>query len=74
MGDQHSDDDAKHLLEVTGGAGEPKIVHCPRRAGDVPLHECLGCKRYSSLTLDPNGKHVFIDCGWEGPDDVANRA
>jgi hypothetical protein len=53
-------------LEVTG-RGEDRTVHCPRQDCDTPLHTCLGCPRYESLAMDPAGKHVYIDCHWEGP-------
>lgn len=57
-------------LEVQG-EGEALAVHCPRRDRDMPLHECFGCKRYLSLALDPPGKHVYLDCAWDGPGDPA---
>lgn len=57
-------------LEIEGAGQEPHTVHCPRRERDMPLRECLGCKRYHSLAIDPNGKHVYLDCDWVGADDV----
>jgi hypothetical protein len=60
----------KHgYLEIYGQGDEPHEVPCPRR-GPMPLHECLGCKRYHSLVLGPEGKHVYLDCDWVGADDV----
>lgn len=57
-------------LEVVGDTGEPRLVHCPRRDQDMPLQHCLGCQRYSSLALDPSGKHVYLDCDWTGAEQV----
>jgi hypothetical protein len=57
-------------LEIVGEAEEPHLVHCPRKERDMPLKECLGCKRYHSLAIDPTGKHVYLDCDWVGADDV----
>lgn len=69
MSDESNRD--KHgYLEIVGEGVEPHTIHCPRRERDMPLHECLGCKRYHSLALDPSGKHVYLDCDWVGADDV----
>jgi len=68
MSEENTAKPRDHWLEVEGD-GADKSVYCPRRDRDMPLHECLGCKRYSSLALDPTGKHVYIDCDWEGPGD-----
>jgi hypothetical protein len=54
-------------LEIEGGEGEAKTVHCPRYDRDMPLAGCLACKRFASLCLDPAGKHVYIDCDWSAP-------
>ena len=73
MGDEHERGVPERWLEVTGGEGQDKTVHCPRRDRDMPLHSCLGCKRYSSLAIDPAGEHVYIDCQWDGPGDPRRR-
>jgi hypothetical protein len=52
------------------GAGEARAVHCPCRDRDMPLQQCLGCARYESLAIDPAGKHVYVDCEWDGPGDL----
>ncbi len=57
-------------LEVVGEGAEPHTVSCPRKERDMPLRECLACKRYHSLALSPDGKHVYLDCDWVGADDV----
>lgn len=61
-------------LEIEGEGREPHTVHCPRKDRDLPLRECLGCKRYHTLTLDPSGKHVYLDCDWVGADEVREGA
>jgi len=67
-------DETKHdrtvWLEVVGDGEAPHVVHCPRKERDVPLSECLGCKRYRSLALVPAGNHVYLDCDWVGADEV----
>lgn len=62
MGDEHALD---HWLEVEGAGGD-RTVHCPRCDRDRPLHDCLECRRYQTLALDPSGKHVYVDCDWGG--------
>ena len=66
MGDDQDKAVPQRWLEVVG-EGEDKSIYCPRRDRDMPLQECLGCHRYSSLAIDPAGKHVYLDCEWEGP-------
>lgn len=73
MGDNHAEHTPHRWLEVTGTQEEGKTVHCPRRGQDMPLHECLGCKRYTSLALDPTGKHVLLDCTWDAPPDAPDQ-
>ena len=69
MSDENGGHTPDRWLEVTGEEGKPKAIHCPRRGRDMPLHECLGCARYDSLAIDPAGKHVYIDCAWDGTAD-----
>ncbi len=68
MGDEHTVGSREHWLEVVGDGGN-KTVYCPHDDRDMPLSECLRCKRYESLALDPAGNHVYIDCQWDGPGD-----
>jgi len=50
-------------LEVEGPQGtEHKHVHCPVQSCQVPIHECMGCKRFETMALDPSGKHVYVVC------------
>jgi hypothetical protein len=67
MGDEQHKGVPQRWLEVTGSEGQDKTIYCPRRAHDMSLHQCLSCPRYGSLAIDPTGKHVYIDCDWEGP-------
>jgi hypothetical protein len=60
-------------IEVTG-EGQDKHVYCPCRDRDLPLHQCFSCQRYASLAIDSSGKHVYLDCAWEGPGDPPPRA
>lgn len=71
MGD--GDRERHGWLEIAGQGSEEHTVPCPRK-GDQPLAECLKCKRYHSLALDPAGKHVYLDCDWTGADDVRSGA
>ncbi len=57
------------MLEVVGEPGH-HTVHCPRKDRDLPLSECLKCKRYHTLALDPSGKQMYLDCDWTGADEV----
>lgn len=57
------------MLEIEGQPGK-HTVHCPRKERDLPLHECLSCKRYHTLALDPSGEKMYLDCDWVGADEV----
>jgi hypothetical protein len=49
-------------LEIEGGNGTPLRVHCPRADVTKNLQECLACKRYTTLAIHPNGKHIYVTC------------
>jgi hypothetical protein len=60
-----SDDrNCEHWVEIEYGE-----VECPRKHRTATLHECMGCPRFESLAMDPAGKHVYVDCKWDGPED-----
>jgi hypothetical protein len=58
-------------LEVEGETGKPHTVYCPRQEKDTPLIQCLMCKRYRSLAIDPSGQTIYLDCNHSGPDEPA---
>jgi hypothetical protein len=41
--------------------GSQHVEDCPRR-GEVPLRECLGCKRCEGLAMSPDGKRIYAVC------------
>lgn len=72
MDEDHAGHAPVRWLEIEGGAGEPRTVSCPRQGRVMPLRECLGCKQYRSLAIDPAGAHVYIDCTWGKPEPDAD--
>ncbi|MGK4006477.1 hypothetical protein WMF31_27910 [Sorangium sp. So ce1036] len=49
-------------LEIEGEGDEPRCVSCPRRAEAVDVRVCCACKRFTSLAIDPSGKHIYVVC------------